>query len=475
MTPPPTLANTALAPATLAHPAPLPRTATPPLSTRELASYCAGTIGSNINYALVATYLIVFYTEFAGLAAAAAGTLLLVVRVLNAFADISVGIAADNTKSRHGKFRPYLLYGSPLILVASALCFSSPQLSASGKLAYAFCTFLFWSVAYSLCDVPYWSLTPAMSSVPAVRTRIVAASRTCSQTGALVAMIGALPVVRWLDERDMLGLHLTGWTAAGALTGLFCVIGYLVTFRGVREHETVPRRQPQSPARIYRLLLQHAPLRQLLGASFLLETTTTLRSAIAIYFFKYYYGSENLVPAYMAAYFAPMIAGCVLSPAACRKFGKTNIVRRPILISGALTIAMWFVRDHVAAVLALVALAGLLEGLSIIARMSCLADCVEYGQLAAGERDEGAISALNIIKTKLAAAGGGATIGWLLAAIGFQANIAQSAGTLRALVLIFTVVTGAALIISMLPMRRYALDEQRYKEVLEKLSRREAA
>ena len=448
----------------------LPTTSAPSkpasLPPRELFSYCAGTAGSNITYSLAATYLIVFYTDVAGLAAATAGTLLLVVRALNAIADIAVGIAADNTKSRHGKFRPYLLYGGPLIFVATALCFFSPQLSANGKLAYAFCTFLFWSLAYSLCDTPYWSLTPAMSSEPATRTRIVAASRTSSQAGALVAMVGALPLVRWLDGRGM-----SGWTTVAALAGLLCAIGYLVTFRGVRERETVPRRQPQSPARIYRLLLRHAPLRQLLGASFLLETTTTLRAAIAIYYFKYCHGNETLVPFYMFFYFAPTIAGCMLAPAACRKFGKINIARRPILVSGALTIAMWFVRDHVAALLALVALTGLLEGLGNIARMSCLADCVEYGQLAAGERDEGAISALNIIKTKFAAAAGGAAIGWLLGAIGFQANAAQSANTLRALALIFTVVTGAALIISMLSMRRYALDERRYKEVLDTLGR----
>jgi len=409
----------------------------------------------------------VFYTDVAGIAAATAGALLLVVRVCDAIASIATGIAADNTRSRHGKFRPYLLYGGPLVFAASALCFFSPRLSAGGKLAYASCAFLLWSLAYMLCDVPYWALTPAMSSVPATRTRIVAASRTSAQAGIFVAMVGALPLVRWLDARG-----LSGWTITAALAGLLCATGYLVTFLGAREHATLPRRQPQSPARICRLLLEHAPLRQLLGASFLLETTTTLRAALAIYYFKYCHGNESLVPAYMAAYLAPVIAGCMLAPAACRKFGKTAIVRRPILISGALAIAMWFVRDHVAALLALVALAGLLEGLANIARMSCLADCVEYGQLAAGERDEGAINALNIIKTKLAAAAGGAATGWLLAMAGFRANQVQDERTLGALGLIFTVVIGAALMLSMLPMRRYALNEARFAEILETLAQR---
>jgi GPH family glycoside/pentoside/hexuronide:cation symporter/probable glucitol transport protein GutA len=442
-----------------------PRPAQTSPTRRELCSYCAGAIGSNINYALVSTYLIVFYTDTVGLAAAAAGTLLLIVRVTDALADVAVGVAADNTKSRHGKFRPYLLYGSPLALVACTLCFTAPDFSAAGKLAYAFCTCLLWSVAYTLCDIPYWSLTPAMTSRPEARTRIVAASRTCAQAGFWLALVGAFPLVRWLDGRG-----LPGWLIAGAAAGLLCTLGFWVTFWGVREHETVPRHRPQSPARVARLLLQNQPLRQLLGACFLLEITIAARSALVVYYFKYYCGREDLVPAYMASYFTPLIVGCMLAPAACRRLGKAVVVRRPILIAGALTAALWLVRDHVAAMFPVIALIGLLEGLSNIARMSCLADCVEYGQLTGGERDEGAIFALNIIKTKLAGATGGALLGWFLGAAGFQANTAQSPVTLRIFALVFTVATGAALVVSMLPMHRYALDEIRFKAVLDRLA-----
>jgi GPH family glycoside/pentoside/hexuronide:cation symporter/probable glucitol transport protein GutA len=444
-----------------------PRPAQTAPARRELCSYCAGAVGSNINYALVSTYLIVFYTDTAGLSAAAAGTLLLIVRVADAFADIAVGVAADNTRSRHGKFRPYLLYGSPLALAACTLCFTAPEFSATGKLVYAFCTCLLWSVAYTLCDIPYWSLTPAMTSRPEARTRIVAASRTCAQAGFWLALVGAFPLVRWLDARG-----LPGWTLAGAAAGLLCSLGFWVTFRGVRERETVPRRRPQSLARVARLLLQNRPLRQLLGTCFLLEITTAARGALAVYYFKYHCGREDLVPVYMASYFTPLIAGCLLAPAACRRFGKAVVVRRPILAAGALTAALWLVRDHAAAMFPVIALIGLLEGLGNIARMSCLADCVEYGQLAGGERDEGAIFALNIIKTKLAGAAGGALLGWFLGAAGFQANTAQSPATLRALVLVFTAATGAALAVSTLPMRRYALDETRFKAVLEQLAGR---
>lgn len=441
-----------------------------PLTRGELWSYCAGAIGSNINYALISTYLIVFYTEVAGLAAVAAGTMLLVVRCVDSITDIVVGTIADNTKSKYGKFRPYLLYGAPLAFIACTLCFASPSFSDTGKLVYAFCTCLFWSISYTLCDIPYWSLTPAMASAPALRTRIVAASRTCAQVGFWIALVGAFPLVRWLDGRELLGMRISGWQVTGALAGLLCTIGFLLTFKSVRERETVPRRKRQSPARIFGLLVKNTPLRQLLTACLILETITSMRGAMAVYYFKYYSGRPDLVSVYMAAYFTPLIAGCMLAPAVCRKFGKTRAVRHPILIAGALTIALWFVRDHVSAVLVLIAFIGLLEGISNIARMSCLADCVEYGQLSGGERDEGAIYALNIIKTKLAAgAGGGALIGWLLAMIGFQANLVQSTTTLHGLALLFTIITGVAMILSMLPMRRYALGETQFQEVLEKL------
>ncbi len=458
--------------ATTLTPQNLPGQAHPAQPTlRELCGYCAGAIGSNVNYALVSTYLIVFYTEVAGLAAATAGTLLLVVRSVDAFADIAVGSIVDNTKSKHGKFRPYLLCGSPLILVACVLCFANPSLPETGKLVYAYCTCLFWSITYTLCDIPYWSLTPAMTSVSSLRTRIVAASRTCAQAGFWIALVGAFPLIQWLDGRDLLGLRVSGWQAVGGMAGLLCAIGFLVTFANVRERETVPRKKRQSPARVFALLIKNAPLRRLLGACFMLETTMSMRAAMAVYYFKYYYGNPGLVPVYMAVYFTPLLAGCMIAPAACRRIGKVTAVRLPIFVSGALTIALWFVRDDAIVMLVFVAIIGLFEGISNIARMSCLADCVEYGQLSCGERDEGAINALNIIKTKLAAGtGGGALIGWLLAAIGFQANQSQDAGTMGALALVFTVVIGAALMLSMLPMRRYALNEARFNEILETLA-----
>jgi GPH family glycoside/pentoside/hexuronide:cation symporter/probable glucitol transport protein GutA len=427
---------------------------------RELCSYCAGAIGSNISFALVSSYLFVFYTEAVGLAAVTAGTLLLVVRGVDAIADTIVGVAADNTKSKYGKFRPWLLYGGPLVFAACALCFISPPFWGTGKLVFAFCTCLFWSIAYTLCDIPYWSLTPVMAVEPAARTRVVAASRTCAQAGYWIALVGAFPLMRWLDGREVFGQRASGWLLVGAAVGLLCMIGFWVTFLGVRERVVEPRRRRQSPARVAGLLVKCAPLRQLLGTFFLLETIMAVRSAVAVYYFKYYCGREDLVPVYMAAYFTPVIAGCMPAPVVCRKLGKANAVRHPVLVSGALTAALWFARDHAAAVMLVVVFIGLLEGVSNIARMACLVDCVDYARLVTGERDEGSIFALNIIKTKLAGATGGALTGWLLGAIGYRANMAQGAQTLHWLALIFTVVIGVALMFSVFPMRRYGISHK---------------
>lgn len=136
----------------------------------------------------------------------------------------------------------------------------------------------------------------------------------------------------------------------------------------------------------------------------------SVRTAVAVYYFKYYCRREDLVPVYMAAYFTPVIAGCVLAPVVCRKLGKANAVRHPVLASGALTAALWFARDHATAVM-------------------------------------------------LAGAAGGALTGWLLGAIGFRANMAQDGHTLHWLALVFTVVIGLALMLSVFPMRRYAAAE----------------
>lgn len=408
----------------------------------------------------------VFYTESVGLKAAAVGTLLLVVRVWDSVLDVLMGILVDNTQTRWGKFRPYLLFGGLLTGLSAAACFFSPNFSEAGKLVYAYCTYIAWSMSYTLCDIPFWSLTPAMTENPEERTRVVAISRTGAQFGFWIVFVGALPAVKFFGG---------SWALVGVLAGVIASICFVIAFLNVREHCATPRHERQTPASAVRFFIANRPLRHLLLMCLLLEIVSNIRGGFTFYYFKYYLDRTDLIPWAMAANISFVIVGCVCAPAVARRLGKVKSVLYSYVVVGVLTVAMYFSGHNIPAFLLLTGAAGFFDGLGNIVRNSCLADCVEYGQWKTGNRAEGLVFSANIFKSKVASGLAGAIPAYLLASIGYVPNAVQSAETLRGIALFFTVILGSASFVAILPFLRYELTERRYAEIVKELDQHKTA
>ncbi len=133
------------------------------VSMYEKSGYASGDLACNLIYTTVSTYLLFFYTDVYGLSAAAAGTMFLIVRIIDALADPFIGTLVDRTNSRFGRFRPYLLFGAFPLAVLAILCFTTPDFSDTGKLIYAYITYVGLSLTYTAINVPYGALTSAMT------------------------------------------------------------------------------------------------------------------------------------------------------------------------------------------------------------------------------------------------------------------------------------------------------------------------
>src|SRR6478752_6489783 len=156
------------------------------LNKLSIVGYGAGDAANNLAFTTATMFLLVYYTDVAGISAAAAGTLLLVVRVFDAFADVFAGRIVDRTYSkRFGKFRPFILFGSLPLLLLSVATFSVPQIGESGMLLYAYLTYAALGLAYSLVNIPYGSLAGAMTRNPSERAKL----GTARTVGA--AVVGA--------------------------------------------------------------------------------------------------------------------------------------------------------------------------------------------------------------------------------------------------------------------------------------------
>ena len=116
-------------------------------------------MGFNFYWANIATFLMFFYTDVFGITAAAAGSMLFLIKLINAFTDPIIGAAADRTNSRFGKFRPYLIWMAFPLAAAGVLTYTTPDLSGDGKLVWAYATYLFMMVCYTGINIPYNALS----------------------------------------------------------------------------------------------------------------------------------------------------------------------------------------------------------------------------------------------------------------------------------------------------------------------------
>jgi GPH family glycoside/pentoside/hexuronide:cation symporter len=142
------------------------------LPWREKISYGIADMGFNFYWTNVSTFLLIYYTDVFGLSAAAAASMMFLIKIVNAFTDPMIGAAADRTTSKYGKFRPYLLWGALPLAGAAVLTYTTPDLSEGGKIVWAYGTYLCMMVCYTCVNIPYNALSGVMSSDPQQRSSI---------------------------------------------------------------------------------------------------------------------------------------------------------------------------------------------------------------------------------------------------------------------------------------------------------------
>ena len=200
------------------------------LRTRQLLGYGAGDAANNLTYAMVGSFLLLYYTDVAHIDAAAAGTIFLVVRIWDGLADLLAGRLVDRTNTRWGKFRPWLLFGSLPLLLLGAACFWVPaDWSPTGKLVYAYLTYIAFGTAYSLVNIPYGALAAASTQDPVQRSKLATARTMGAAATTLLLSVVISPQVKGSGDLQRTLL---------VTTLVFVVVGvalYLFSFGTARE------------------------------------------------------------------------------------------------------------------------------------------------------------------------------------------------------------------------------------------------
>ncbi|MFA5688724.1 MAG: glycoside-pentoside-hexuronide (GPH):cation symporter [Kiritimatiellales bacterium] len=439
------------------------------LPFRTILAYGCGSFGNNLVYGLMSIYLMVFYTDQFGLPVASVGTLFLVARIWDAINDPIMGLLVDNTKSRWGQFRPYLLFVPLPMAIFTTLCFMSPEFSPAGKLIYAYFTYILWGMSFTAMDIPYWAMSAAMTEDSKERNKVVMIPRTLAAVAwTLIGMI-TLPMVAWLGSGD--DRH--GFLLTALAISIAAVAFTWITFFNCRENVHVKEERRQNLRDIIDMVIHNRPLRLVIGGFLMLEIVYAVKNILPIYYLTYVLHSKNLIPVFMGLNLALTLFGSIISPVLSFRFGKKRMAVWGNLIAALSGIAFYFAGYR--SVIWLFIFNSILlitTSAANIALMSMLIDTVEYGEWKTGRRSGGIIFAMNTFKTKVAGAIGGALGAYGLAAIHYIPNVEQTEFTIKGMHLLFTLLPGALSLLAMLPFCFYDLTEERYDCILNELLER---
>ncbi|WP_294545384.1 MFS transporter [uncultured Bacteroides sp.] len=450
------------------------------IGLREKIGYGFGDMASSMFWKLFGSYLMIFYTDVFGMPAAVVGTMFLITRVWDSAFDPIIGIIADRTQSRWGKFRPYLLYLAVPFAVIGVLTFTTPDFSDDGKVIYAYFTYSLMMMVYSAINVPYASLLGVMSPEPKDRNMLSTYRMTFAYIGSFIALLLFMPMVNRFsmghDEQH-------GWMMSVIVIAVLCALLFYGCFAWTAERVKPIKEQQNSLKSDLQDLLHNRPWWILLGAGVAALVFNSIRDGATVYYFKYYvieeeYASVSLFGIsfvlsglYLAVGQAANIVGVVLAAPLSNRIGKKKTYMWAMSIATVLSVIFyWFDKEQLMLMFIFQVLISICAGSIFPLLWSMYADCADYSELKTGNRATGLIFSSSSMSQKFGWAIGSAVTGWLLAFFGFEANAVQSEEAIHGIRMFLSWLPAMGTVLSVIFISLYPLSEKEMRKITNQLN-----
>ncbi len=454
------------------------------LTAKEKVSYGLGAVGKDMVYMFSAAYILYYYQDILGVSAIAMGIILLAARVFDAFNDPIMGVIVAKTRTKWGKFRPWLMIGTLLNAVVLYFMFAvPPALDGNGLVAYAAIAYILWGVTYTMMDIPYWSMIPAFTEGGKEREGLSTLARSCAGVGSAIITIITMPCVYSFGQGD----ERTGFKWFGLLVAAIFVVTITVTCANIKEKSTVAVDSP-SVGQMFRALVSNDQAMAVVLTIVLINCSIYTTSNLVIYFFKYDFGGEGWRNSYTLfntfGGAMQILAMMILFPL-IRKFLNALQV---FYVSFAMAIIGYIVL----LVLAFTNMSNVLllfipgffifaaNGMLSVLTTIFLANTVDYGELKNDRRDESVIFSMQTFVVKLAS-GVAALIASVCLSVFHISEDTSSAvesvasSSVVGLRMTMTVVPIAGLFIAVLLFhKKFILTEDRVQEIADQVKAKRA-
>jgi glycoside/pentoside/hexuronide:cation symporter, GPH family len=488
------------------------KTATAGPGVGEKIGYALGDTAANFVWRAVIVFLPFFLTEAAGIGPAAVGVLLLVCRVWDGATDLAMGAVADRTRTRWGKFRPWILWTAVPFAVLGVLTFTTPALTPTGKLIYAYVTYSALIILYTMNNVPYNALMGVMSSSPSVRGTIssyrfvfaflgglllqgltptlifaISSPADAYQRATEAMTAGGFGVVEgayyhtfaaigsFFNTPFFVSLFGDGpgfpYSASMTLFGIVAVGLFLVAFSSTRERVMPVRDTGSNIREDLRDLVSNGPWLILFVVGILFVTFTTLKNGVIMYYFTFYVGSVELAGLFMVVGLIGAMIGAAMTGWLVPRIGKRKLMLGAVGL-GIVSSTLLYLPgpDSILAIFVLGTITEFSTGPMVALFFAMLADTADYSEWKTNRRATGLFYSAGTVAMKFGSGVGGALTGFLLAAFGYVAAAegvaaVQSAEAIQGIRLLISVIPAAVALLMFIAFLFYRLDELRLSEI----------
>jgi len=433
------------------------------LSITEKLGFGAGDMAVNIVMITMQLIIAFFYTDIYGLDPVDMGVLFMVVRLIDAFSDPVMGMITDKSHSRHGHYRPFMLWFAIPFGVAVYLAFITPDVAYTYKLAWAYFSYILLTLMFTIVTIPYISLIGVITDDPAERLSANGYRFVLVKVAAFLVTIVVPALAVYLGDGNMQD----GYQPAMGLMGILGSALFLVCFFTTKERikPVIEKTKLKEQAK---LLLRNDQWLLLCVVLVLLMCGIVIRGSVGAYYAKYYlHGGDALISPFLATGVTASILAMIASTWITKFYCKVKLFRYSQILTFVLCIAMYFTvgQDDVVLAFVFTFLIWFAADLYMPVFWSSIAEAVDYGHRKTGTRVSGlAFGGISFCQ-KLGMGIAGGLLGYLLSYFNYQADVEQSEFTLNGIALLATVIPALFHLAIGLIMYRYFISNEYYHEI----------
>lgn len=436
--------------------------------------YGIGTLGRDMVYAMSAMYLMYYLTDVKGVSVKGLGIITVVMvllRIFDALNDPVMGYLIDNTKSRFGKFKPWIFGGSIVSAVMTILLFFNPTNNETVYLIYFTIVYLLWGLAYTAHDISYWSMLPSLSKNQNAKEKIGSIAKICADIGIFSVVIGIVPITQMLSKA-LNGMQNAYFclSITVSIIMIFCLGIMLLVVKENRDERSIQKSAGLKD--IIQTIFKNDQLLWVVLAMVLFTIANTTTTSLGIYYFQYIFGNQDFYSVFAGILGVSQLLALISFPYLSSKFG-----RRWLYGFGTILVCIGYICFYFSESIIFVSLSGVIiffgEGFIQILMLMFISDCVEYGEWKLGRRNDSITLSLQPFVAKMGSAIASGIVGITI----ILSNIKNSSGPQDLSVLHVHIFKTSMLIIPLIIIvfgyfiyrKYYKLDDIMYKKIVEDL------